>query len=102
MNDPNLIPMDAIAKHAFLAFFGGLAHAINAHRKGKSKGVVDFLFLTALSSFSGIIFALVAMHLFDSEYITLAAAGSGGYLGVEGLTLLATKIQEVISKPLNK
>ncbi len=87
-----------MAAHGLLALFGGIAHAINAHRKGESKTVFDFMMLTALSSFSGVLFALIALYMFDNSYVTLAAAGSGGFLGVEGLALITDKVRELISK----
>lgn len=98
----SILNIDLVAKHGFLAIFGAIAHAINAHRSGKSKGILDFLMLTILSSFSGVLFSLIALYLFDNQYITLAAAGSGGYLGVEGLTLLTTKIRDLLSNSIKK
>lgn len=89
-----------IAMHGVIALFGAIVHASNAHRRGQSKGVIDFLLLTLMSSFSGVIFALVAFQAFDNPYITLAIAGSGGFLGVEGLTLLATKLREMLTNIL--
>lgn len=92
----NLFPYDLVFKHAFLAFFGAVANAINQHRNGKSKGFTDFFFLSVISSFSGVLFALLALYLFDNQYITMAAAGAGGFLGVEGLTIIATKIRDIL------
>ena len=86
-----------ILKHGVLAVFGAIAHAINVHRSGGSKGIMDFILLAIMSSFSGVIFALVALQFFSNEYITLAAAGSGGFLGVEGLTVLAGKIRDTLA-----
>ena len=86
-----------IVKHGILAVFGALAHAINVHRNGESKGVTDFVLLTLMSSFSGVIFALIALQFLHNEYLTLAAAGSGGFLGVEGLTVLAGKIRDTLA-----
>lgn len=86
-----------ICKHGILAVFGALAHAINVHRNGGSKGLLDFTLLSVMSSFSGVIFALVALQFFNNEYITLAAAGSGGFLGIEGLTVLASKIRDTLA-----
>lgn len=84
-------------KHGLIALFGALAHAINAHRNGESKGFLDFALLTVLSSFSGIVFALLAVHFFEDGYITLAIAGSGGYIGVEGLSLVSKKLVAFIA-----
>lgn len=94
------LTIGTIGKHALLALFGACAHAIVAHRNGSSKGLLDFALLTLMSSFSGVVFALIALHTFDSEYMTLAAAGAGGFLGVEGLTILATKIRDSLGNIL--
>lgn len=99
MSEPitTTLTLGAILKHALLAMFGALAHAISVHRSGGSKGFVDFLLLTLMSSFSGVIFALIALQFFNNEYLTLAAAGSGGFLGVEGLTVLAGKVRDMLA-----
>lgn len=73
--------------HGLLAVFGAFTHAASAHREGKSKTLTDFLMLTMMSSFSGVMFALVGLHFFGQDsYITLAMAGTGGFMGVEGMT----------------
>jgi len=102
MIEPASITIGAFVKHMLLASFGALAHAINAHRLGQTKGLMDFLLLTILSSFSGVMFALIAMYLTHNEYMTLAAAGSGGFLGVEGLTLLTTKVRDTLADAITK
>ena len=89
-----------VLQHGAIALFGAVAHAINAHRTGKSKGVVDFVLLTIMSSFSGVVFALTALYIFDSQYFTLAAAGAGGFLGVEGLSMLALKLKDMLGNAL--
>lgn len=89
-------PVGLIALHGTIAFFGAVTHASKAHRLGLSKGPTDFVMLTAMSSFSGIIFALVALQFFENPYMTLAIAGSGGFLGVEGLTFLSGKLKEAV------
>ncbi len=86
--------------HAVIAFFGAIVHASSAHRAGKSKGFLDFFLLTLMSSFSGVIFSLVAFQVFDNAYLTLAIAGSGGFLGVEGLTVLAVKLRDALSSTI--
>ena len=102
MSEPvSTFAFTSIATHGVLAGFGALAHAINAHRTGKTKGFLDFCLLTIMSSFSGVIFALVALHLSGNEYVTLAAAGSGGFLGVEGLTILSVKVRDVLANSLS-
>lgn len=102
MSEPIHDPVAALTymtifKHGLIALFGASAHAINTHRNGQSKGAMDFLLLTIMSSFSGVIFALIALQVFNNEYLSLAAAGSGGFLGVEGLTVLAIKIRDSLA-----
>lgn len=96
------LTIGTIVKHGILAFFGAMVHAISAHRSGKSKGIMDFFLLTVMSSFSGVIFALIALQFFNNEYLSLAAAGSGGFLGVEGLSVLASKIRDQLASFLSK
>lgn len=91
------LTLGIVLKHGILALFGAIAHAIHVHRNGKSKGFVDFILLSLMSSFSGIIFALIALQFLHNEYLTLAAAGSGGFLGVEGLTIVAQRFKVVLA-----
>lgn len=97
----NNVPTMNIVAHGLIAVFGGIVHALNAHRSGKTKGIMDIVALSLISSFSGIIFSLVALYFFDNQYITLACAGCGGYLGTEGLSVIAQKIKEVLSDKTN-
>lgn len=90
--------LTTLLAHGVAAIFGGLTHALNAQRKGTTKGWSDVLVLTVISSFSGVVFALVSLYMFDNLYITIAAAGSGGFLGVEGLAVIAKRVQDMIAK----
>lgn len=75
--------------HGFLALFGAFVHASKAYREGKSKNFLDFLALIIMSSFSGVMFALVGFEVFgQGSYLTLAMAGTGGFVGVEGMTYI--------------
>lgn len=79
----------AVFKHALLAIFGGFAHAINAQRNGQTKNLMDFILLTLLSSFFGVLFGLIGLAILpNNEYLTLALAGTGGWLGIEGAAIL--------------
>lgn len=80
--------------HGLLAIFGAFVHATKAHRDNKSKTLVDFLSLVFMSSFSGIMFSLVGLSLFGIDsYTTLAMAGTGGFLGVEGMALVIKYVE---------
>lgn len=87
-----------IAAHAALAIFGAVVHAARAYRMGQSRSFVDFLTLTTMASFSGVMFSLLGLYMFgDQAYLTLAMAGTGGFLGVEGMTLIAARVQDLLT-----
>lgn len=89
----------SILAHAFLAILGAVVHASKAHRLGESKTVVDFLTLIVMSSFSGAMFALIGFQFFsDQIYLTMAMAGTGGYIGVEGMTLIVERVKSIIQQ----
>lgn len=96
------IPTGQLIAHGVVAIFGAITHAIRAHRLGQSKGLADFALLTIMSSFSGMVFAFIALSTTDSVYFTLSAAGAGGFLGIEGLAYLSTFIKESLKNSLNK
>lgn len=100
INTVGMLSFAIITKHGMLALLGAIAHAMNAHRIGRSKTLMDFFLLVIISSFSGLLFSLLALQFFHSEYLTLAAAGAGGYSGVEGLTVLTKKIREMIANAI--
>lgn len=75
--------------HGALALFGAFTHAAIVYRKGDTKNLLDFLVLLAMSSFGGVMFALVGFEMFGPySYISMAMAGTGGFLGVEGMTYI--------------
>jgi hypothetical protein len=89
----------AITNHFLIAFFGGLAHAINKHRNGESKSMTDFILLTIMSSFFGVLFGFIAISLYpNNEYLTMAVAGSGGWFGIESTGILFSIIAKKIQK----
>lgn len=97
MHEP--IAATQITYHGGLAFFGALVHACKAHRSGQSKTLIDFILLTLMSSFSGVMFALLGVYLFqDNTYLSMAMAGTGGFLGVEGMTIIVDKLRSLIAK----
>jgi len=79
------------AAHGVLALFGALVHASKAYREGETKNFLDFTALIVMSSFSGVMFALLGIDLFGTEsYLAMAMAGTGGFVGVEGMTFIVT------------
>lgn len=98
MADPT-ISLTYIAQHAMVAFFGGITHAINKHRNGQSKTFMDFILLTIMSSFFGVLFGFLGIHFFpNSEYLTMALAGTGGWLGVESMGFILEVIKNKFQK----
>jgi hypothetical protein len=52
-----------------------------------------------MSSFTGVMFAVAGFEMFGHEsYLTLAMAGTGGYLGVEGMTIIVKMVTEKTKK----
>lgn len=106
LSDPNTtagITSAALTKHGIVAVFGAVVHSLNAYRNGGSKSFIDMLMLTIISSFSGVMFAFVAFHVFGEEsYLTLAIAGSGGFLGVEGMSMLTRALKKSILANIQK
>lgn len=94
----NLQHFAPILTHGLLAFFGALVHASKAYRAGQTKGILDYLALVMMSSFSGVMFFLLTIYLFgEPSYLTMAMAGTGGFLGVEGMTIIINRLQSIIS-----
>jgi hypothetical protein len=92
-----------LAKHGIVAFFGALVHALNAHRNGNTKSLLDIITLTVISSFSGVMFAFLGLHFFaEGSYLTLALAGSGGFLGVEGMTVVIRILKKSVLANMEK
>lgn len=88
-----------ILGHAVLALFGAMVHASKAYRAGETKSLLDFAALTLMSSFSGVMFAIMGLYLFgESSYLTMAMAGTGGFLGVEGMTIIIERMRSIIEK----
>jgi len=93
------ISVSYIVQHSMIAFFGGVAHAINKHRNGDSKTFMDFVLLTILSSFFGVLFGFIGIHFYpNSEYLTMAIAGTGGWLGIESTGILVEFLKKRFTK----
>jgi hypothetical protein len=91
------ISTKAVALHGVAALFGAFAHALNAHRSGSSKTWLDFLSLFIISSFAGTMFFLLGFYMFGQDnYLTIVMGGSGGWLGIEGLSFLVSFVKKSI------
>ena len=93
----------ALAKHGAIAFFGAMVHALNAYRNGQTKGPLDILTLTIISSFSGVMFFLVGVHFMgEGNYLTVALTGAGAFWGVEGTAVLLNAMKRGLIANLMK
>lgn len=103
MNEP--ITSVAISKaimYGLVALFGGIVHALIAHRKGLTKGWVDVIALTFISGFAGAMWILVAIYFQpQNEIVHLFAGGMGGYLSTEGLAMLVNSLRNYIASKNN-
>lgn len=89
MTEP--VSTSAIVFHGGLAVFGAIVHALSAHRNWTSKSFLDFLILVIISSFTWVMFTLIAFHMFPaSVYLTGACAGFGWFVWVEGMSFVAS------------
>jgi len=80
--------------HGALAIFGAFTHAAVAYRSGDTKNLGDFAILMLISSFSGVMFAIVGAEWFGPDsYKTLAMTGTGGFIGIEGMTWVTAFIK---------
>lgn len=88
-----------VVYHWGLAVFWAIVHALNVHRQGKSKTFIDFLVLVIMSSFTWIMFTLLAFHLFPSAtYLIFAMSGTGGYLGIEWMSMIVEFLKKKFTK----
>lgn len=86
-----------IAKIGAMATFGALAHAINAKREGRTRTFGDFILLWIMSSFFGVVLALIAASVFGEEsLIVYGMAGTGGWLGSETTAFLRQWAKNII------
>lgn len=92
-----VISTKAMVVHGVAAVFGALSHALNAHRAGQSNTFLDFISLFVISSFAGTMFFLLGFYIFGKDnYLTIVMSGSGGWLGIEGLSYLVSFIKKTI------
>ncbi len=83
------ISSSQVIAHGSLAIFWAIVHALNAHRQGKTKSFLDFIVLVIMSSFTWVMFTLLALHLFPmATYLLFAMSGAGWYLGVEWMSMV--------------
>lgn len=92
-----------LIKHWILAIFGAIVNALSVHRKGESKSFLDFIILTIMSSFTWVMFTLLALHFVPaSPYLALAASWAWGYIGIEWMSMVTQIIKSKFWANANK
>lgn len=90
-----------LIKHGVMAVFSALVHALIEYREGKTRTLLDMFIITIISSFSGVMFGLIALRFFPNDvYFSLAITGTGGVMGVEGLRIVTRQIVNVLKVTL--
>lgn len=95
----NMEPISAFfssmaAKIGAMAAFGALAHTIHAKREGKTRSVGDFFLLWIMSSFFGVVLAMISASVFkENTWIVYGMAGTGGWLGIETTSFIKEWVQ---------
>ena len=83
--------------HAIMIALGAMARAFHEMRTEKKFTWLGFITAFITSTFSGVIFVLVAITVLGQENMTAIAyiAGMGGWLGVEGLTMVTERLKKI-------
>jgi len=80
--------------HGGMAFMGGIAKAT----KKKKSRILEYVACGVVASFSGVLLAVVLKHFLPTaEYLHLAGAGVGGWLGADGIEIIVKIIKKVIA-----
>lgn len=82
-----------------MAMFGGIVHALISLRRGETKNKWDFLALSLISGFCGVMWSLLALIYFpENIFIVAFASGMGGYMSVEGLAIVIVYLKNKFTK----
>ncbi len=79
--------------------FGGITHALVEQRAGKVRSFIDGMILAFISGFCGMMWTLVAVHFYQDDFTIIGFAGGlGGYLSLQGLSVIVTVVKNKIIK----
>lgn len=91
------ISLGLLIKHGSLALFWAIVHALSDHRSWKSKSFLDFIILIIMSSFTWVMFTLLALHTIpDSPYLIYAMSWTWWYLWIEWMSVLVGYLKNKI------
>lgn len=77
--------------YSIWSVFGGLVHTLTEHRKGRIRSWKDGMVLTIISTFTGSLWTLLALHVYPNDTaMVILAGGLGGFLSLNGLAMVLT------------
>lgn len=87
-------------------FFGSIVHATSQLKIARDKNTefskADFLILTVISSFAGLVFGLIATLFFDNQIAVILFSAIGSFLGMAGLNKIANALLEFLVSKVDK
>lgn len=94
---------------AAVIIFGSIAHATSRLKVARDNDQeftqTDFIILTIIASFSGLVFGLAGTLFFENQVMIILCSAIGSFLGMAGLNHLAAVILDVLTSraaPLKK
>ena len=86
--------------------FGAVVHATAQLKISRDKKTdftfIDFIVLTIISAFSGMVFGLLATLLWNEQLIVILASAIGSFLGMAGLNRIANTLLDVLTQTVKK
>ncbi len=102
MSEPIELTTKTVLSLVGIGVFGALVHAINAFKKRERPTLMDFIINSVTATFSGTMFGLLAYYSFNDIVVVLMLTGIGSYLGIEGLAVVVTVLQNAIKTTIIK
>jgi len=86
--------------------FGAIVHATSQMKIARDANTeftrVDFLILTIIASFAGLVFGLLATLFFESEVVVILFSAIGAFLGMAGLNKISSILLQVLTSRIEK
>jgi len=86
--------------------FGAIVHATSQLKIARDTKVefskADFIILTVIASFAGLIFGLIATMFFDSQVAVILFSAVGAFLGMAGLNKISNILLNVLVSKVEK
>lgn len=86
--------------------FGAIVHATSQLKVARDTHMeftgIDFVILTIISSFAGLIFGLIATIFFDNQIAVILFSAIGAFLGMAGLNKIANVLLDFLVSKVDK